>query len=74
MIKSAIEAASEDTGWAHLGLVGHNIAKQVSDFDARTYGYRKLSELIAAMPLFEMEERRQGDGPSKVLYIRKRRP
>lgn len=72
LIKSAIEAASDDTGWAPLGLVGGNIANQAPEFDARTYGYRKLSELVAAMPLFEMEERRQGDGPSKVLYIRNR--
>lgn len=71
-IKSAIEAASDDTGWAALGGVGSNIAKQVPEFDARTYGYRKLSELVAAMPLFETEERRQGEGPSKVLYIRNR--
>ena len=43
---------------------------QSPEFDARTYGFGKLSELVAALPLFEMEERRQGDGPSKALYIR----
>lgn len=70
LIRGAVEAASDDTGWAPLGAVGRNIANQAPEFDARTYGYGKLSDLVAAMPLFEMEERRQGDGPSKTLSIR----
>ena len=70
LIRGAVEAASDDTGWAHLGAVGRNIASQSPEFDARTYGYGKLSELVAALPLFEMEERRQGEGPSKALHIR----
>jgi hypothetical protein len=70
LIRGAVEAASDDTGWASLGAVGRNIASQSPEFDARTYGYPKLSELVAALPLFEMEERRQGEGPSKALYIR----
>jgi hypothetical protein len=70
LIRGAVEAASDDTGWAPLGAVGRNIANQAPEFDSRTYGYGKLSELVAAMPLFEMEERLQGGGPSKALYIR----
>ena len=70
LIRGAVEAASDDTGWARLGAVGRNIASQSPEFDARTYGYGKLSELVAALPLFEMEERRQGEGPAKALYIR----
>lgn len=70
LIKGAVEAASDDTGWASLGAVGRNIASQSPEFDARTYGYGKLSELVAALPSFEMEERGQGDGPSKSLHIR----
>ena len=70
LIRGAVEAASDDTGWASLGAVGRNIASQSPEFDARTYGYGKLSELLAALPLFEMEERRQGEGQSKSLYIR----
>jgi OST-HTH/LOTUS domain len=70
LIRGAVEAASDDTGWASLGAVGRNTASQLPEFDARTYGYPKLSELMAALPLFEMEERRQGEGPSKALYVR----
>ena len=31
--------------------------KQAPDFDPRTYGYSKLSELLKATKLFEMEKR-----------------
>jgi uncharacterized LabA/DUF88 family protein len=72
LIRGAVEAASDDTGWAHLGAVGSNIANRSPEFDARTYGYGKLSDLIVAMPLFEMEERLQSGGPAKALYIRSR--
>ena len=70
LIRGAVEAASDDTGWASLGAVGRNIASQSPEFDPRTYGYGKLSGLVAALPLFEMEERLQGEGPAKALYIR----
>ncbi|WP_229682565.1 NYN domain-containing protein [Siccirubricoccus deserti] len=73
LIRGAVEAASDDTGWAPLGAVGRNIANQAPEFDSRSYGYGKLSELVATLPLFEMEERRHGDGPSKALYIRNSR-
>jgi len=70
LIRGAVEAASDDTGWASLGAVGRNIASQSPEFDPRTYGYGKLSGLVAALPLFEMEERLQGGGPAKALHIR----
>ena len=65
-----MEVASDDTDWASLGAVGRSIAGQPPEFDARSYGYGKLGELVAALPLFEMEERRQGEGQSKALHIR----
>lgn len=73
LLRNAAEASSDDSGWAHLAPVGNNIAKQAPDFDPRNYGYRRLSELVAATKLFEMEERLVGDGQSKAIYIRGRR-
>lgn len=54
LIRSAIEIASDDTGWAQLGGVGSSIEKQATDFDPRTYGYKKLSDLVTAIELFEV--------------------
>ncbi|MGH3265478.1 MAG: NYN domain-containing protein, partial [Trebonia sp.] len=47
-LRTAVEAASDDDGFAALANVGHIITKQQPDFDPRTYGMAKLSDLIAA--------------------------
>ena len=73
LLRNALEASSDDSGWAHLGPVGNNLAKQAPDFDPRNYGYKKLGELIAATKLFEIEGRRVGDGQSKATYIKDKR-
>ena len=54
LLRSAIEIASDETGWAQLGGVGSSIEKQATDFDPRTYGYKKLSDLVSAIELFEV--------------------
>ncbi|MCK8043768.1 NYN domain-containing protein [Shewanella sp. 1CM18E] len=48
LLRQAIEAVEEDDGWAMLGPVGKHISNQTS-FDQRNYGYKKLSELFAAI-------------------------
>jgi uncharacterized LabA/DUF88 family protein len=73
LLRNAVEASSDESGWSHLAPVGNNIAKQVPDFDPRNYGYKKLGELVAATKLFEIEERLVGDGQSKAIYIKDKR-
>lgn len=73
LFRSAIEAASDDSGWAHLGAVGSTIAKQAPEFDPRNYGYKKLGELAVAIKLFDVDERVQSDGHSRAVYIRDKR-
>jgi uncharacterized LabA/DUF88 family protein len=73
LLRNAVEASSDESGWSHLAPVGNNIAKQVPDFDPRNYGYKKLGELVVATKLFEIEERLVGDGQSKAVYIKDKR-
>ncbi|WP_329521859.1 NYN domain-containing protein [Spirillospora sp. NBC_01491] len=70
LLRRAVEAASDDDGWARLADVGNIITKQRPDFDARTYGYTKLSDLIAATTAFELKRRAPADGKPAVLYAR----
>lgn len=70
LLRNAINAASDDDGWAALGGVGSIITKQRPNFDSRSYGYAKLSELMAAIPLFETERRSPGEGRPRVIYVR----
>jgi uncharacterized LabA/DUF88 family protein len=73
LLRSALEAASDESGWAHLGTVGSNIAKQAPEFDPRNYGFAKLGELAIATKLFDVDERVQSDGHSRSIYIRDKR-
>ncbi len=73
LLRNAVEASSDESGWAHLAPVGSNIAKQSPEFDPRNYGYGKLGELIYATRLFDIEERRIGATDSKAFYVRDRR-
>jgi uncharacterized LabA/DUF88 family protein len=73
LLRIAVEASSDDSGWAHLGSVGSNIAKQAPEFDPRNYGYKKLGELVSATKLFQIEERPVGNGPSKAIYLKDKR-
>ncbi|HEY3685920.1 MAG TPA: NYN domain-containing protein [Streptosporangiaceae bacterium] len=73
LLRNAVEAASDDDGWAGLAAVGSIVTKQRPDFDSRNYGYDKLSELMEATTLFETERRSPGDGKPRVLYARDKR-
>lgn len=66
MLRNAVDAATDDDGWAHLGEVGNQIGNQAS-FDPRNYGYRKLSDLVDATDLFEVKRSGQ------IVLIRDKR-
>jgi hypothetical protein len=72
LLRTALDASSDDSGWANLGQVGNNIAKQAPDFDARNYGYQKLSDLVAAIATLETEKRKTGEGSAASIYVRRR--
>ena len=55
MLRQAVDAAEEDDGWAQLGPIGKHISNHAS-FDQRNYGFKKLSDLFAAIDLFEMKQ------------------
>jgi uncharacterized LabA/DUF88 family protein len=59
LIRSAIEALSDDDGFAHMGEVKKHIVKNFSAFDSRNYGYGKFSDLIKATGLFEADTQKQ---------------
>jgi uncharacterized LabA/DUF88 family protein len=73
LLRNAVEASSDESGWAQLAPVGSNVAKQSPEFDPRNYGYSKLGELVAATKLFDVEERKSETTGAKVIYVRDRR-
>lgn len=65
LLRTAVEQTSEDDGWAHMGQVGHYISNN-SSFSSINYGYKKMSDLIRATDLFNIDMRNNGSS----MYIK----
>lgn len=59
LMKAMSQIESED-GWVMLGPVGQHISNLFSDFDVRTYGCSKLSDLVRKTGVFEVEKAEGG--------------
>lgn len=59
-LRTCITTASGEDGWANLAVVGSLMRKQQPDFDSRNWGYAKLSDLVKAIGLFDIEPRPTG--------------
>jgi uncharacterized protein (TIGR00288 family) len=60
LLGAAFRASKRDEkGWASLSEVGQRAGNR-SSFDARSYGYPGLAELVAAIPNFATEKREGG--------------
>jgi uncharacterized LabA/DUF88 family protein len=55
IIKKVISQMESEDGWVPLGAVGNQLANLASDFDPRTFGFRKLSDLVRKTGAFEIE-------------------
>jgi uncharacterized LabA/DUF88 family protein len=55
IIRKVIEQMESEDGWVPLGAVGTQLANLASDFDPRTFGFRKLSDLVRKTNAFEIE-------------------
>lgn len=73
LLRDAAEDSADDSGWAELGSVGRNVANRSPEFDPRNWGFVKLGDLVRATTLFEIDERTQGDSPTRIIYVRDKR-
>ena len=65
VLRKVITQMDSEDGWVPLGALGTQLANLSSDFDPRTYGFRKLSDLVRKTGAFELE---QGEG--RTLRVR----
>jgi len=73
LIASTISDLADDDGWAFLGDVGNLLQKKQPNFDSRNYGFFKLTPLIKSIKNFEVEERENPKGRSKLVYVKNRK-
>ena len=55
IIRKTIAQMESEDGWVPLGAVGTQLANLASDFDPRTFGFRKLSDLVRKTNAFEID-------------------
>jgi uncharacterized LabA/DUF88 family protein len=60
IIKKVIAQMESEDGWVTLGEVGKRLTNLASDFDSRTFGFRKLSDLVRKTNAFEFEQLKAG--------------
>jgi uncharacterized protein (TIGR00288 family) len=65
LLRTAVEQAAGDDGWASMSLVGSYISNNNSSFSSINYGYKKISDLIKATELFEVKLRN-----GSAMYIK----
>ena len=66
LILRAMDGIEQDDEWFPLGALGNFIAAANPDFDTRTYGKKKLSDLVADLKIFDTRR-----GPNNQLLVRR---
>ncbi|MEO2052543.1 MAG: NYN domain-containing protein [Allomuricauda sp.] len=70
LILSTIADVEDEEGWAFLGEVGALIQKKQPNFDARNYGFRKLTPLVKSLNQIEIGTRKNPKGNGNLIYVR----
>ena len=73
LIAQSIEDLADEDGYAYLGDLGTLLIKKQPDFDARNYGYAKLSRFIAALDGFEIDERHNAKFQGPQVFVRNKK-
>ncbi|MGR3375787.1 NYN domain-containing protein [Salipiger abyssi] len=66
LIFTAMDGIEQEDDWYTLGQLGQFITAANPDFDTRSYGKRKLSDLVAELKVFETKR-----GPGNQLLVRR---
>lgn len=66
LILRAMEGIEQDDDWYSLGQIGQFITAANPDFDTRTYGKRKLSDLVQSLKMLEVKR-----GAGNQLLVRR---
>ena len=66
LLRTAVTAVTDETGWANLGPIGNYIAKQSPEFDARNYRYARLGELFEETGTFDIDR----SGKSVLIRVK----
>jgi uncharacterized protein (TIGR00288 family) len=73
LTKALNKVDSDDDDWSSLGALGNHLNRTDPSFDARTYGFAKLSDLVKAQPFVETKTVTGSSGRGQLWVRLKRR-
>jgi len=72
LVRNAVEDTTNEAGWSYMGAIGQNLINKSPEFDPRSYGYKKLIDLIEGLGVFELKYSDPLSG-SQSIHVRLRR-
>jgi Fe-S-cluster formation regulator IscX/YfhJ len=72
LVRNAVEDTVNEAGWSYLGSIGQNLINKSPEFDPRSYGYKKLLDLIEGLGEFELKYSDPLSG-SQAIHVRQKR-
>ena len=73
LVRNAVEDTTNEAGWSYLGAIGQNLINKSPEFDPRSYGFKKLLDLIESLGEFELKYSDPLSG-SQAVHVRIKRP
>lgn len=70
LLRNSVNDAADEDGWAFMGDVGSIILKKQPNFDARNFGFEKLTPLFDSIDAFDIDQRSQPNARFKLIYVR----
>lgn len=72
LVRNAVEDTTNEAGWSYLGSIGQNLINKAPEFDPRSYGFKKLLDLIESLGEFEFKYSDPLSG-SQAVHVRLKR-
>ncbi|MFA6188947.1 MAG: NYN domain-containing protein [Sulfuricurvum sp.] len=72
LVRNAVEDTTNEAGWSYMGAIGQNLINKLPEFDPRSYGYKKLVDLIEGLGEFEFKYSDPLSG-SQAIHVRIKR-
>lgn len=70
LIADSVSDIADEDGWASMGELGTLLLKKQPDFDARNFGFAKLTPLIRSLSRFEIDARVIDATKTRHIYLR----